>query len=205
MDNINALVPEQDKGGKTDTAHTIHFKKEQEAKNFFLVAKQRLQDVNRWHEIAGTFTAGFQLLDESGHEVSRLAKTGDYFQINIPAPGPGAGDGYDWVRVELMEEQAGSSAEEEAFGLRVRPAAPPANHGGEEVAHFFKDDATSSFLVERKGTAITAAVRGRNEVPNASSDKPLDMVRNAVVGIGAILGLSNPQWKSLVKGILKHE
>ena len=67
---------------------------------------------------------------------------------------------------------------------------------------FFKEDATSTFIVERDGNNLRAAVHGRNELPNTKADKPLDKARNAIVGLGAMLGLSNPQWKSLVKGIL---
>lgn len=205
MENIEELIPEQEKGGKTDNEHKIEFRSHEKAKEFFITAKQRLQDVNHWHDMAGSLTAGFQLIDDKGNEVLRPAQTGDYFKIKIPAPGPAGGDGYDWVRVELMDDTSGFSEEQEAFGLRVRPAEPPGNNGGEEVAHFFKDDATSSFIVERKGNTIKAAVHGRNEVPNTDAEKPLDKARNAIVGVGAILGLSNPQWKNLVKGILKFD
>jgi hypothetical protein len=205
MEKIEELVPGQEKGGKTDTEHEIEFATEEEAKRHFIIAKERLQDVNRWHEMAGSLTAGFNLTDESGEEVTRPAKTGDYFRIKIPAPGPGSGDGYDWVRVEVMEDQTSSSADEDAFGIRVRPAEQPGKNKPEDVAHFFKDDATSSFIVERKGRLVKAAVHGRNEVPNTTAEKPLDKARNAVVALGAMAGLSNPQWKSLVKGILNFK
>jgi hypothetical protein len=49
---------------------------------------------------------------------------------------------------------------------------------------------------------VTAEVHGRNEVPNTETDKTVDKVRNAVVGLGAITAFSAPQWKSLVKGLL---
>ena len=202
MENI---VPGQEKGGKTDTEHQVEFTTAEAAKRYFMVAKERLQDVNRWHEVAGSLTAGFTLTDDSGREVARPAQTGDYFKIKVPAPGPGAGDGYDWVRVELIEDEAGVSDNRDAFGIRVRPAEQPGKKTQDDVAHFFRDDATSSFIIERNGRTIKAAVHGRNEVPNTTAKKPLDKARNAVVALGAIAGLSNPQWKSLVKGILNFK
>jgi hypothetical protein len=199
---MERLIPDQQAGAKTDSEHSVESKSLEEAKKYFQLAKQRLQDVNRWHEMAGSLTANFRLIDENGREVDRPAKTGDYFKISIPAPGPGAGDGYDWVRIELMDDQAGATEQHEAFGIRVRPAESPQN-AEHAVAHFFKQDATSTFIVERNGTTVKAAVHGRNELPNTSADKPLDKARNAMVALGAMLGLSNPQWKSLVKGILR--
>ena len=203
MENIGELIPEQEKGGKTDTAHEVECNTESEAKEYFQLAKQRLLNVNRWHDLAGVLTAVFRLTDDTGKEVDRPAKTGDYFKISIPAPGPGTGDGYDWVRIELIGEPTAAREENEAFGIRVRPAHNPVKKDDDNIAHFFRDNATSSFIVERIGRKLKAAVHGRNELPNTTAEKPLDKARNAVVAIGAILGFSNPQWKSLVKGILK--
>jgi hypothetical protein len=33
----------------------------------------------------------------------------------------------------------------------------------------------------------------------------MDKVRNAIVALGAMIGLSSPQWQSLVKGLLEPE
>lgn len=55
----------------------------------------------------------------------------------------------------------------------------------------------------REKNTVTAAVLGRNEVANTTdSTSVLDKLRNAVVGISAALGMSNPQWNSLVNGLL---
>ena len=87
--------------------------------------------------------------------------------------------------------------------MRVRPAPNPhKNAGDKEAAHFFKDEATSNFLIERKGTMVSAAVYGRNEKLNLTTEKLSDKVRNAVVGTTAVMGLSIIQWKKLVKGLI---
>jgi hypothetical protein len=105
--------------------------------------------------------------------------------------------------VEVIEEGNDEQLDREFIMMRVRPASnPQASDPG--VAHFFSNKATSNFLVMREKNVVTAAVLGRNEIPNTAGNTSLfDKLRNAVVGIGAALGLSNPQWKSLVNGILK--
>ena len=54
------------------------------------------------------------LINQQGNETNRLAKVGDYFQINIPGPGPAAGAGYDWVEVEAIEDHANPDDEDNA-------------------------------------------------------------------------------------------
>ena len=202
MEEIEKIVPDQRNGGKTDIEETITLHSEQEAKDFFRIVRERVQNVNRWHEFAGKLSADFHLTDDAGNEVNRFVQTGDYFRISIPAPGTKTGEGYDWVRIENIEDKP-ESGDSEAFGMTVRPASNP-KHQGSDVAHFFKDAATSSFLVKRRGNQITGAVHGRNEIPNTETESKLDKARNALVGAGAIIGLSNPQWKSLVKGWLER-
>jgi hypothetical protein len=202
MNDIEKIVPDQQTGGKTDVEESVACNDEQEARDFFRIVKERLQNVNRWHDSAGKLSADFHLTDASGDEVSRLVQEGDYIRIKIPAPGTKAGEGYDWVKVEKIEDKTNDTGDHEAYGMTVRPASHP-NNSKEDTAHFFEDKATSSFLVKRTGNEITGAVRGRNEVPNTATGLPLDKARNALVGVGAVVGLSNPNWKSVVNGWLR--
>ena len=143
----------------------------------------------------------FQLSDATVTAIDRVVRPGDYFRINIPGPNNKKGQGYDWVRVEEVEEQLQHHFHVWA-AIKVRPAAPPFNKEN-NTAHFFSNDATSSFLVERRGRLVTASVFGRNEKPNEESDGIIDKLRNTIVAVSAMLGFSKPQWKSLVKGIIK--
>jgi hypothetical protein len=105
------------------------------------------------------------------------------------------------VRVEAVEVHTADDNSEENILLRVRPSDNPATPD-KHVAHFFSDKATSNFFLERKGKIVTAAVYGRNEIPNTTEANAIDKTRNAVVGSTAAAGLSDPQWKALVNGVL---
>ena len=204
MEQEKENIPEQRKGKKTDTSESVRLDSVEEAKQHFSVCKNRLLDVSSWHELSGKGTAGFDLTDSKGDSVRRLAKKGDHFKIDIPAPGNTTGEGNDWVRIEEIEDQSNSQAQEEYLAIHVRPASNPKNQD-KEVAHFFKDEATSTFLVKREGNTVLAEVHGRNETPNTKDTNLIDTVRNAVVAVGAMLGFSDLQWKSLVKGLVEKQ
>lgn len=195
-------VPEQQTGIQTNTETSVELTSAEEAKSFYEKVKQRLLAVNSWHHYAGKLTADFQLTDKHGKEVSRQAEKEDHFKIDIPGPGPVTGDGFDWVRVEAIEEK--EEGEEQIITMRVRPATNP-NNERKDVAHFFSDDATSCFVVKRQANTVTAAVYGRNEKPNIKAETLSDMARNAAIASGAITGFSKLQWKSLVNGLVKKE
>lgn len=195
-------VPPQEEGTKKDIDHTVKASDENDARKLFMIARNRLVDVNRWKEFSGPASATFRLTDPQGNELSRTVEKGDLFKIDLPAPGPAEGKGYDWVQVEAIEESGNPNGEKESIAIRVRPTQSPLTDGT-ETAHFFKDTATSSFVIERNGSEITASVFGRNEVPNTETNNLIDKVRNAIVGSTAIMGFSNVQWKSLLKGLVE--
>ncbi len=192
------IVPGQDYGIETNTDSTIELTTEEEAKLFFKIVRERLFNINQWHDLTGTATAGFQLTDDKGNPVTRKPQQGDHFKIDIPAPGTSTGEGNDWVRIEAIEE------EENYAGIRVRPATNPTNDKT-DVAHFFDSSATSSFIVKREFKKITAGVYGRNEKPNTDTEKVWDKIRNAAIATGAISGFSKLQWKSLVNGLISED
>jgi hypothetical protein len=195
------IIPDQRIGNKLDTEHEHLAASPDEAKDIFSKAVERLLNVNIWEKICGPLSAKFTLTDAHGSPVHRSLQPGDHFRIDIPGPGPGAGDGFDWVQVEALDDARDPSGEDESVTVRVRPASSP-NNNAQDTAHFFRDDATSSFRVTRAGNLVRAEVHGRNEVPNTKAELTKDKVRNAMVGTGAVAGASRPQWKSLVKGLL---
>jgi hypothetical protein len=195
------IVPDQKTGKAIDAESTRELQKPEEAKDFFSKVKDRLQDVNQWKDIAGTLSATFKLVDETGAEVSRKAKKGDFFKIDIPGPGSESGEGYDWVQIEDVEDT--SSANGERFGFRVRPTDNPQNRKN-DVAHFYSPESTSSFVVERNGTRITASVHDRNTKPNTTAETAVDKIRDAVVGTAGVVSFSKIQWKNLTDGLIKQ-
>jgi hypothetical protein len=202
MRQQKSIIPPHDSGIQTNTESSEELETEKEAKDFYFTVRQRLMDVNNWQNIAGKATASFQLTDKSGKEVQREVQKGDHFKIDIPGPGSVSGQGFDWVQIEAIEDDHN---EESPFtAIRVRPATNPLNEN-KDVAHFFSEDTTSTFMVKREGKKVTAGVYGRNEKPNTSTQTQIDKIRNTAIAGGAITGFSKIQWKSLVNGLVKKK
>lgn len=174
-------VPVQETGSSSDTASSINASSSDEAIHFFKKVRERLLDVNHWKETAAMPSAEFNACDHFGRKVNRSVHEGDHFRIRIPGPGNYEGDGDDWVKVEQIEENY--TKEKDQITITVRPCANPVHP--KDTAHFFTDEATSSFVVERKDKVITASVHGRNEKPNTDVDSVSGKIRNSVVATAA--------------------
>lgn len=196
-------IPPQHTGAQSDTSYTLTARTDADAKQLFEKASNNLLNVNKWQQLAGSVSASFELIDEQGKKVYRAAEKGDYFRINIPAPGNESGHGYDWVQVEKIDKQLAVPGNQYII-MQVRPAQHPTEQQPDS-SHFFTSDATSSFCVEKRGKSVTAAVHGRNEKPNTHTGGLLNRFRNFIIGFLAMLGMNKPQWKALVKGILEKD
>ncbi len=199
---MDEKIPSQRKGATTDVSSSIELETEELAIEHFQTVKKRFLAMNSWEMYAGEEKAEFSLRDKDGKILLEEPKMGDYFCIKTPGLHNKTGDGYDWVQIEHMEEEA--DAHSECVYIRVRPCANPTKPD-EKVAHFFDPEATSNFLIKRVGREIIAEVHGRNESPNDDDVGILEKVRNKIVALGGMLIASEFQWKALTSGIIKYE
>jgi len=196
------IVPPQYTGKEVEADASAEWKDDNEAKGFYETAKRRLLYVNHWHKLAGLISARFQLIDSNGTEVERSVEKGDYLRIDIPGPGSKEGDGYDWVRVEELSEKEKDNIQ--SIGFRVRPAKNPFGKKN-EPAHFYSEEATSSFIVTREGKKVTAAIIDRNIKPNDEVGSITDAIRHTAIGMSAIGAFSKLQWQNLADGIVSQK
>jgi hypothetical protein len=194
-------IPQPYVGKQLDYTRSKTFPTTLEAQQFFDQAQRKLLAVNDWHQITKGPSATFRLMDAHGDPLERHLSRGDLIQIDIPGPGLPSSQGYDWVRVEEIEEKR--SLDEQSILLRLRPTTDPKNDLS-DTAHFFKAMATSNFLIHLQGREVYFHYAGRNEVINTDNSSTLDNVRNFMVGVAAKLGASYPQWKALVDGFAEE-
>lgn len=203
MKTADKNIPQQKDGRQTDFANAVSFNTVDEAHQHFVKAKTRLKDVYNWHNYCGPGSAIFGLTDEQGKLLYRPAQTADYFFIDLPAtPGSAAGDGLEWVFVENITESGDAGTLEEYIAINVRPVQDPRTNK-KEIAHFYSDVSTSTFIVSRYSFKLSAEVHGRNEKPNNQDVNLHDTIRNTAIALSARIGLSGPQWKKLIKGLLE--
>lgn len=195
-------IPKQLQGQSSDIEERVDTSTTRQAHSTFVDASRRLLTINEWKDISGPTSATFHLTDENGNDIDRVAKPGDFIRIDIPGPGTATGKGYDWVRIESIDDKTDPAGKHESLIMRVRPAQSPVNNEP-NVAHFFDDAATSTFMIERDDLRVTASVHGRNELPNKNVDRLVDKVRNTLVANVATSGMSAYQWGLLTQGILR--
>jgi len=201
INDPSADIPEQYEGEQTDVIHFVDCESQTQAHQLFVLAKSRLKDVANWQRFSGPGSSKFSITDTQGTEAYKIAEKGDHIYINLPAPGSIAGDGLEWVRIESIDDVEDADAESEFITMTVRPVANP-RHPEKATAHFFSHKSTSTFIVERYLNHVSAAVHGRNETPNNHDTNIYDSVRNTIIALTARAGLSGPQWKKLVAGLL---
>jgi hypothetical protein len=198
--STSTLVPDNVRGIEKDIEHAITLNSVEDAVTRFEIARNRLFRPDCWQELAGKLTAVFKLVDRNGSEKNSAIEIHDYIKIDIPGPGPSAGDHFDWVQVSRIKERFITGADD-SIGIQLKPCANP--FGTKKVtAHFFMEDASSTFIIKREAANLYAFYCGRNEVPNNKNVDLGDKIRNSLVASAAIACLSEIQWKALITGFL---
>ncbi|WP_270088975.1 hypothetical protein [Sphingobacterium sp. SYP-B4668] len=193
-------IPTQHDGRKMDASESISFAHLADAKQCYDVVRSRLLCISHWYQIAELPMATFTHLDNVGQATLQTPNIGDYIQIDIPGPGLPSTDGFDYVQIERIDESNDPNLQ--ALTITLRPCVNPLSAHDDETKHFFKNIATSTLQIQRINNSINANYFGRNEVINLEVDALSDKIRNFIIGAGAKLGASFPQWKSLLKGLL---
>jgi hypothetical protein len=198
----STFIPINTTGKPVNIQYAVTERTIEEALDTFNRACKRLLNPSVWKVLAGAASATFKLVGRDGEELHRLLSENDYIAIDIPGLGSIDGDGFDWVKVESIEENIDAQSLQ-SFGIRLRLCISPKENNG--TAHFFSDDATSTFIIKRSANTITASYHGRNERSNFKSFCLADKIRNALVTTGAIAGLSELQRSTLIGGLLHKE
>ena len=193
-------IPAQHIGAESKAISKINFDTDELAKVHFEIVKKRFLDINSWELFAGKNKAKFTLRNQKGELILNYPKVGNYISIEVPLLPNKDEDQFDWVKIEVCEQE--EKIDYESFYIRVRPTSNPTNQS-DEITHFLDVKATSNFLITRDGTEISAEVYARNEVPNFDDKSISEKIRNKVVAVGGMLFGSKLQWEGLTDGLIK--
>lgn len=194
-------IPEQVVGKSLDYSRELILPNETAAYYRYREIVKKLLDVNNWKEIATGVSAEFVVVDEQHQILNRRVRKNDFIRIDIPGPGVPSADGYDWVKVITLD-QYDHQNKRKTF-ISMQPCPDPQTMDKETASHFFKKYTTSNIVIRQENNIVTLQYAGRNEVINTEKENIMDNVRNFLVGLGAKLGASYPQWKALIDGLAK--
>lgn len=187
---VSALQGNETKDTTFASEHT--YPDEQMAAEAFIRSKAKLFAVDDWSNLPG-LTSTFRLHDKMGRpKGGQEVLVGDYISIDLPVPGPVL---ENWVRITDIR-----TGDTEAQ-FTVVPSENPKPEKTSETApveHFFTDEASSTFRVERQGNRLIAAELGRNERINNDEAKAGDRsIVNTLVAAGGWAYFQEVQWKKL--------
>lgn len=205
MNLLKHIIPKQNRGAETKAIARKKCNTERQAIDLFRVAAARLLDINNWGDFASKLSAIFSLTDNNGVTISnKIPEVGNLIRIQLPGPPNIDGSGYDWVRIEKIEEEKDKFRKREFLQLQVRPVENPFDKKKETQAHLYTVDATSTFAVVRKNKTVWVFELGRHELVNTRVNSFVNNARNLLVSVAAFIGLSTSQWKLLINGILTY-
>ena len=197
---MEELVPKKMKGKNNRVSSEARLHTAVAAGQTFEQVKHMLLHPKLWTKAAGVAGSDFELFDPQGNVRGEEARAGDKIRIDVPGPGTKVGDGYDWVEIKTLGGWEDGN-QSKYFGIQLEPTDNPVS-GSERTAHFLKKGATSTFVVHLSENTVTLNYFGRNEEINLHPQGFIQKIRNLFVGAGAMVGLSEVQWKTLVDGML---
>ena len=167
-----------------------------EAEKLFSILHRKLFQIEHWNVCSNIST--FELFDETGKaQPTKPAAAGDFVKITLPGSGKD-----DWVKIISIDE-----AQDETI-LTLKPSPNPVDKENQQTtSHFFTDDSTNNFCLQREAEKINFYVIGLDETANTEETSGvLETVRNyATAKLGCLLGIQKTQWETFCSNFLEIE
>lgn len=181
MKPLHRLVPDHTEGVSKDLKYDVLAHSVEDADELFVIAKDRLLNVNKWKQICPDF-AELHLTDSHGNEMQRNAHYNDYIKIDEP------GQATEWVHIDGIEYNDFPDEDYETMAIRMRDAKQPSEYSDEQYSDT-GNKATGTIVVERRARHIAAHYYSRNESTTAAT----------------WLSGHDAQWQALVEALLYVE
>jgi hypothetical protein len=169
---------------------------ETEAKNVFQRLIQKLFNIEQWN--AESNLSSFALFDENGFaKMEKIAAVGDFIRITLPGSGKN-----DWVKIVEIHDAA------DEIVLTVQPSSNPTDkEDNSTTSHFFTNDSTNNFCLQKNGIKLNFYVIGLGEKSNTEDTSGIvETVRNfATANIGHFLGIQKAQWQNFCDNFVEIE
>ncbi|HVX01371.1 MAG TPA: hypothetical protein VHA52_13190 [Candidatus Babeliaceae bacterium] len=173
------LVPEHENGIKKDLEISIIADSPEDAADDFVLAKEKLLDINGWGKYTATFQLNFILTDHDGKHAHRHARKGDYIKVQSQADNTII----DWLHIEAIEYDDYPDVDVETIAMRLHPGMNPLDKSDNKTA-------THIYVIERHDKTLHITYHSRN---NAATDaakedqaaRIADAIINGIVSIDA--------------------
>lgn len=172
MSNYHYMVPDQQTGEWLDLEVAAALETLEDAEELFVLAKDRMLDVNNWHGLTGWQHIKLELVDKHGNVVSRTARRDDHILVHSGQ------EDTDWLVVDSLEYDDYPDDVAETFAIRL--------HYAGEAAQAADHKASATIVVGRTMKRCYVAWHGRNHTND----------------VGHWHNLSRPEWEQLLSALL---
>ena len=189
---------ERDAPEKSSVSHAARkFANPSDAEKNFNRLKEKLFRIESWNN--ESLATSFELFDGDGNtRRDQSAKVGDFMKTTLPGSGKD-----DWVKIIDIHEAP------EEIVLTVKPSFDPTEKKADKTvtSHFFTDESTNNFCLQKAGPSLNFYVVGLSEKTNTEETQNfLETARNAATAnLGRYLGIQKAQWKTFCENFLEIE
>lgn len=170
------LVPEHENGIKKDLEISVSTETIDDAEDDFVLAKEKLLDINNWGKHTAAFQLGFTLTDHNGKHVHRHAHKGDYIKVQSQTDNSIV----DWAYIEAIEYDDYPDVDVETIAMRLHPGMNPLDKNDNKMA-------THIYVIERHDKTLYITYHSRNnEATDAVKEDNAAQMANAIIS-----GISN--------------
>ncbi|MCB0699547.1 MAG: hypothetical protein H6551_13225 [Chitinophagales bacterium] len=166
-----------------------------DAKDVFLLAKDRLLDVSDWNTLSGNTEYKIALTNNKGQKVHRDARVFDKLQISTSNSSGISSD--MWVQISQIQYDYFPDIDNECISMLLEMTFSPSGNGIDITEH----TAVETILIKRNKEEVTAHCNGGNELPNIDDEVP-DVHINTDAELHPVLSIPNVQLQNLLRGLI---
>lgn len=174
--------------------HSLTISDIEDAKDLFLLAKDRLLDVNDWNSLFPEKGYHIQLTNSKGEKLHRDARVDDL--ISIKAANNNGNTSEMCVRIGKIQYDFYPDVRSESISMLLEMAYSPSGDGIEHA-----DKKVETLLIKREYGKLTAYCNSGNELPGPDDESPSKPV-NADTDLHPVLCIPTNQLQQMLAGLI---
>lgn len=169
-----------------------------DAKEMFLLAKERLLDVNDWNSLFNNTNYSISLTDNKGQKLHRDARVDDLIQIS--AANDIGNTSETWIRITAIQYDFFPDIRSESISLLLEISFSPSGVGVDPT-----QQSVETILIKREGFVVTAHCNAGNELPGSNAETPNEKLSKDIE-LHPVLSMPKAHLQLLLQGLIaKYE
>lgn len=162
-----------------------HLQNLDDARDLFMLAKERLLDVNDWNSIMGNNGYHITLTNSKGEKQHRDARTGDMICLSAPKAKDHIVE--KWIQISKIQYDFFPDIRSECISLLLNTTFSPSGVGIAYTA-----ESSETILIKREGQTVTVHCNAGDELPGEDAETPDEHI-NRSIELHPVLNLSTNQ------------